>query len=136
MIARLQSIAPDDHHVDLTPLIDVVFILLIFFVVTATFIKEYGVDATVPPDNSTINSDDDTLTIRISMNDRFYLNGTAVDGAALPARVFAYLAIKPEAKVAVLAAPQSSTQALVIAVDAVRQSGVITVPIQRDRSGS
>lgn len=46
---RRQKHAPDDSDIDMTPMLDIVFIMLIFFIVTATFLSEKGIDLTPPP---------------------------------------------------------------------------------------
>ena len=58
----------DDNQINLTPMLDVVFIMLIFFIVTATFVKEVGLDVNQPDDDKpkTVDPDKKSIVVRIS----------------------------------------------------------------------
>ncbi len=49
MSRRTRKKPVDDSDIDMTPMLDIVFIMLIFFIVTATFLSEQGIDLTQPP---------------------------------------------------------------------------------------
>ena len=65
----------EEAKIDLTPMLDVVFIMLIFFIVTATFVKELGLDVNKPPDVDITTSDSDSITIVVRPNDEIEING-------------------------------------------------------------
>ena len=55
----------EEAKIDLTPMLDVVFIMLIFFIVTATFVKELALDVNKPPDQEVTTSDSQSLFVRL-----------------------------------------------------------------------
>lgn len=76
-MARRQSrVLQDDEEVqlDMTPMLDVVFILLIFFIVTAVFVKEPGVDI-VRPETQLRDREKPTLLVAVTANDEIYVDG-------------------------------------------------------------
>lgn len=76
-MARRQSrVLQDDEEVqlDMTPMLDVVFILLIFFIVTAVFVKEPGVEI-VRPETQLREREKPTLLVAVTANDEIYVDG-------------------------------------------------------------
>ena len=81
----------DETEVDMTPMLDIVFIMLIFFIVTTSFIKESGIDITRPNNNESEAPPNPTSPILIRINDTgdVTLNGALIDVAQVEARVSA-----------------------------------------------
>lgn len=79
--------AENDESVDLTPMLDVVFIMLIFFIVTAVFIKETGVEVIKPKAKTTEESIQTSILIAIDDKNRIWVDGKTVDIRALPAYI-------------------------------------------------
>ena len=71
----------DDSKINLTPMLDVVFIMLIFFIVTATFVKEVGLDVNQPEDDKpkTVDPDKKSIVVRITNRDRIIIAQRDVD---------------------------------------------------------
>ena len=111
---------------DLTPMLDVVFILLIFFIVTATFVKETGID--VPSDDSSreIVNAKQSLVVEITRNNRFYVNKRHVDKRALLSYLSALHAEKPDASMVIVPDNVAMSDSLVFALDLGRILGVKT----------
>lgn len=65
-------------EINLTPMLDVVFIMLIFFVVTASFIKEFGLDITLPAGGEVLPQELETIKVVIEYDDSFHVNGRAL----------------------------------------------------------
>ena len=76
-----------DNQINLTPMLDVVFIMLIFFIVTATFVKEVGLDVNQPDDDKpkTVDPDKKSIVVRISNRDRIVIAKRDVDWRAVRA---------------------------------------------------
>ena len=122
----------EEAKIDLTPMLDVVFIMLIFFIVTATFVKEVGLDVNKPPDVDITNSDSDSITIVVQPNDRIEIEGLNVDRRAVAAQIIRRKAENSKAQVSVLAHPKSKTDTLVAVVDAIKEAGINeSVPINQ-----
>ena len=88
----------DDEQINLTPMLDVVFIMLIFFIVTATFVKEVGLDVNQPDQDKpkTVDPEKRSIVVKISNRDRIIIGGRDVDWRAVRAnRIHRTPAIPP-----------------------------------------
>ena len=86
-IVNTEVLVEEDGAIDLTPMLDVVFIMLIFFIVTAVFIKEAGVEVIKPKAKTTIESIPTSILIAIDDKNRIWVDGKTVDIRALPAYI-------------------------------------------------
>ncbi len=120
----------DQAEIDLTPMLDVVFIMLIFFIVTATFVKELALDINAPPAQELSTTENKSVTIFIRANDEIVINGLTVDKRAVAAQIIRAKAENPKAPVSVLAHSKSRAETLVSVVDSIREAGINeSVPI-------
>ena len=120
----------DASEIDLTPMLDVVFIMLIFFIVTATFVKEMGLDVNAPDKNQNIkDADKQSIVVQITSRDRIRIRGRDVDFRAVRANIERLHAENPEAPVVVQPHPDSTTESMIHVMDAARQAGVYNVSI-------
>ncbi len=97
MRAKRQQAAEDEAQIDLTPMLDVVFIMLIFFIVTASFIKEAGVEVNRPEASTSNPKENVNILIAITGNDEVWMDGRRVDVRAVRANVERLHAEKPPA---------------------------------------
>lgn len=115
----------DEATVDLTPMLDIVFIMLIFFIVTATFVREAGLDVTKPDDDQNQNqSIVQSLRIIITPQDRILINMRDVDRRAVRAVVERYIAQNPKGSVVIQISARARTETVVAAMDQVKLAGV------------
>ena len=114
----------EEAKIDLTPMLDVVFIMLIFFIVTATFVKELALDAYKPPDIQETTSDNNSITIVIRANDEIYIDGLSIDKRAVSAQIVRRKAENPQAQVSIAAHPKSRADILVSVVNSVKEAGI------------
>ena len=115
----------EESEIDLTPMLDVVFIMLIFFIVTATFVKEIGIDINSPDKNQNIkDADRKSIVVRITNRDRILIRGRDIDFRAVRANIERLHAETPEAPVVVQPHPDSTTEVMVHVMDAAREAGV------------
>jgi biopolymer transport protein ExbD len=119
----------NDEQINLTPMLDVVFIMLIFFIVTATFIKEVGLDVNQPPDDKpkTVDPDKKSIVVRITNRDRIMIAQRDIDWRAVRANIERLHAENPEAPVIIQSHPDSTTEALIHVMDSARQAGVYNI---------
>ncbi|MEM7364520.1 MAG: biopolymer transporter ExbD [Pseudomonadota bacterium] len=120
----------EEGEIDLTPMLDVVFIMLIFFIVTATFVKEIGIDVNSPDKNQNIqDADKKSIVVKISSRDRIEIRGRNVDIRSVRANIERLHAEDPEAPVVVQPHPESTTEVMIQVMDSARQAGVYNVSI-------
>jgi biopolymer transport protein ExbD len=120
----------EESEIDLTPMLDVVFIMLIFFIVTATFVKEIGLDVNSPDKNQNVkDADKQSIVVMITSRDRIQIRGRDVDVRAVRANIERLHAENPEAPVVVQPHPESSTDTMIQVMDSARQAGVYNVSI-------
>ena len=120
-----------DNQINLTPMLDVVFIMLIFFIVTATFVKEVGLDVNQPDDDKpkTVDPDKKSIVVRITSRDRIVIAQRDVDWRAVRANIERLHAENPEAPVIIQPHADSTTEAMIHVMDSARQAGVYNVSL-------
>ena len=124
----------DENEINLTPMLDVVFIMLIFFIVTASFIKEAGLDVNRPDAPMTESTPEESnILVMINANDEIWIERRLIDPRALRANIERMHAENPEGSVVIQANNQSSNKMLVTVMDAARQAGVYNISIADSR---
>lgn len=119
----------EQSEVNLTPMLDVVFIMLVFFVVTATFLNETGVSVYLPPGGGEPPPDLQTIAVRVEASGAFVVNERTVSRSGLSSYLQYLLSGNPDANFAVLVSKEASVDDTVAAVDAGRRLGFDVVPI-------
>ena len=114
----------DEAEVDLTPMLDVVFIMLIFFIVTASFIKEVGLDLNRPEGGSTKTMvDNENIFIQISNDGLIFVDRRIVDIRAVRPNIERLRAERPNGKVVIAPGEASFNGLLVEVMDQARLAG-------------
>jgi biopolymer transport protein ExbD len=121
--------ADEESSIDLTPMIDVTFIMLIFFIVTATFIKEAGIDVNKPEAETATVKEKANILIAIDRNDRIWIDQRQVDIRSVRPNIERLHAENPQGSVVIQADRESKTETLIAVMDASRQAGVYNVAI-------
>ena len=125
----------DESEINLTPMLDVVFIMLIFFIVTASFIKEAGIDVNRPDAPvSDAKPEDTNILIRISSTDEIWIDRRLIDPRAVRANIERLHAEKPEGTIVIQPHKKSTNKMLVTVMDASRAAGVYNISLADDRS--
>ena len=120
----------EEGEIDLTPMLDVVFIMLIFFIVTATFVKEMGLDVNTPYKNQNVkDADKQSIVVQVTSRDRIRIRGRDIDFRAVRANIERLHAENPEAPVVIQPHPESKTEIMIHVMDSARQAGVFNVSI-------
>jgi biopolymer transport protein ExbD len=113
--------AEDEGAVDLTPMLDVVFIMLIFFIVTATFIKEAGVEVNRPDASTSDQKDNTTVLVAINADNSIWIDKRRVDIRSVRANIERLHAENPEGGVVIQADELSSIKTFTGVLDAARE---------------
>jgi biopolymer transport protein ExbD len=124
-----RSFEEEESEVNLTPMLDVVFIMLIFFIVTASFVKEAGIDVTRPPAATAEKKERGNILVAITENNQIWIDRRQVDPRALRANIERLYAENPQGSVVILADEKSQNGLLVRVMDAARLAGVGSVSL-------
>ena len=120
----------DESSIDLTPMLDVVFIMLIFFIVTASFVKEVGLEIT-RPDESVSDADPDlkNIVLQVTATDEIWLEGRRIDVRSVRANIQRLYAQNPQASVIIQAAPKATTDTLTKISDQAREANIFDISL-------
>ncbi len=119
----------EEAAIDLTPMLDVVFIMLIFFIVTASLCKEAGIDVNRPEASTAVNKDRANILVAISDTNEIWINKRRVDERAVQANIERLYAENPQGSVVIQADKKATTDTLIKVMDASRAAGVFDVSI-------
>jgi biopolymer transport protein ExbD len=128
-ILRQLDTGTDESTVDITPMLDVVFIMLIFFIVTATFIKESGIDVDKPEAATAVVQEKASILIAIDSSDRIWIDRRQVDVRSVRSIVERLHAENPKGSVVIQADRDSRNEVLVQVMDASRRAGVYEIAL-------
>ena len=124
-----QNQQEEESEINITPMLDVVFIMLIFFIVTATFIKEAGIDVNRPDAATAVKQEKANILIAIGPNNDIWIDRRQVDVRSLRPNIERLHAENPQGSVVIQADKESKTDTLIQVMDASRQAGVYNVSI-------
>ena len=119
----------EEVEINITPMLDVVFIMLIFFIVTTSFIKETGIDVNRPSADTAEKKERGNILIAINANGEIWLNKRKIDVRSVRANVERAHAENPEGSVVITADKESKTDTLIQVMDQARLAGVQNVSI-------
>ena len=124
-----QPVPEEEVAIDITPMLDVVFIMLIFFIVTATFVKEAGIDVNRPDATTATKQDKANILIAIGPNNDIWIDKRQIDIRSVRPNIERLHAENPQGSVVIQADKESKTDTLIQVMDAARQAGVYNVSI-------
>ena len=124
-----QAQQEEESEINITPMLDVVFIMLIFFIVTATFIKEAGIDVNRPDAQTAVKQEKANILIAIGPNNDIWIDRRQVDIRSVRPNIERLHAENPQGSVVIQADKESKTETLIEVMDASRQAGVYNVSI-------
>mgnify|MGYP003630125738 FL=1 len=128
MMARATA-DEDESAIDITPMLDVVFIMLIFFIVTATFVKEAGIDVNRPDAATAVKQEKANILIAINAKNEIWIDRRRVDVRSVRPNIERLHAENPQGSVVIQADKDSKTETLIKVMDASRSAGVFNVAI-------
>ena len=132
MRKKSASMEEEENEINLTPMLDVVFIMLIFFIVTATFIKEAGIQVERPDTVTADSQDDASILIAISPNDDIWIDRQKRDPRAVRSLLERLHAENPKGSIVIQADEESTHATLVVVMEAAKAAGVTNVAIATD----
>lgn len=129
---RLRNKSQDDTKIDITPMLDVVFIMLIFFIVTASFVKEAGVEVNRPEAKTATKKDQANILVAITPQNEIWIDKRRIDPERIQANIERLHAENPQGTVVIQADKKATTETLVKVMDAARAAGVYDVSLATD----
>lgn len=118
-----------EADINITPLLDIVFIMLIFFVVTTSFVKESGIEVNRPTAQTAERKEHTSILIAISPSGEIWIDRRVVDIRAVRAAIERLRAENPEGAVVIQGDREAQIGLLVQVMDQVRKAGVSNVSI-------
>lgn len=122
----------ESEEINLTPMLDVVFIMLIFFIVTATFIKEAGIQVDRPDTTTADTQDDAAILVAISANDEIWIDRKERDPKEVRSILEKMRAENPKGSMVIQADEESTNETLVKVMEAAKLVGISNVAIASD----
>ncbi len=119
----------EESEINMTPMLDVVFIMLIFFIVTASFVKEAGIDVNRPDAATATKKKKANILIAISASNQIWIDRRRVDIRQVRPNIERLHAENPQGTVVIQADEESSTKTLIAVMDASRQANVFEIAI-------
>lgn len=121
----------EEAEINITPMLDIVFIMLIFFIVTTSFVKEQGLEvsrpSSAPPKE--VKQDKGPIVVKINSGSLISVKGRVLEPGAVQANLEREKAEKPASPLIVAAHPDADTEALVTILDAAKAVGIDSVSV-------
>ncbi|CAN5234903.1 biopolymer transporter ExbD [soil metagenome] len=134
-MAKRHASGEDDTEINITPMLDIVFIMLIFFIVTTSFIKETGIDPNRPEAQTAAEKARGNILIAISAVGQIWMNKNQVDLNQVRNMVETARAETPESSVIVIADERAPTGVLIDVMDQIRLGGVEGISVAAEPEG-
>jgi len=128
-LAKVLQDQEEAEEINMTPMLDVVFILLIFFIVTASFVKEAGIEVNRPEAATAVKKERANILVAISDKGEIWINKRRIDVRAVQANIERLKAENPQGTVVIQADKKATTDVLIKVMDSARAAGVYDVSI-------
>mgnify|MGYP000565809794 CR=1 FL=1 len=126
---RRHTLEGSDAEVDMTPMLDIIFIMLIFFIVTTSFVKEQGLLVSKPKNSNPKAPTTPNIIVNISDTGIVRFNNTQVDIERLAARIESFLSNHDTTSAVVIADPATKMDDVVAVIDQIKSFNQLTVAI-------
>ena len=127
--APISQAVAEEEEINITPMLDVVFILLIFFIVTANFIKEPGLEVNRPDSETAEPTENAAILIAVGNAGEIYMDGRRIDKRQVKANVVRLLAENPQGSVVIQADEKATADTIMAVMDGARESGVYNISL-------
>lgn len=129
MARRIRATDSDSNDIDITPMLDIVFIMLIFFIVTTSFVKESGVQVNRPSAQTAADKKGNNILVAIRSNGEIWIDRRAIDIRAVRANIERLKAENIEGAVIIQADEFAPTGLLVKVMDQIRLAGISNISV-------
>ncbi|MED5411848.1 MAG: biopolymer transporter ExbD [Pseudomonadota bacterium] len=119
-------------EIDLTPMLDVVFILLIFFIVTSVFVTEAGIEVIKPEASTVEDTSGDLILIAIGPSGDIWIDGDQIDPRFIRSRFELRLADAPNSAIIIQADQNADNEQVMLVLEAARDANIEDVSISAE----
>ena len=121
----------DEAEINITPMLDIVFIMLIFFIVTTSFVKETGLEVSRPSNAppKEVKQKRGPIVVKINASGMISIKGRLLEPQAVRANLEREKAEKPDSPLIIAASPDATTESLVTILDAAKAVGIASVSV-------
>ncbi len=119
----------DEAQVDLTPMLDIVFIMLIFFIVTSSFVRESGIEVDRPSATNIVSQDKAGIHVAVTANNDIYIDKRMVDAERVQATLEVLLVEKPNSGLVIQADERAHSGIVVKVMDAAKSAGIENIAL-------
>ncbi|MCB2106749.1 MAG: biopolymer transporter ExbD [Rhodobacteraceae bacterium] len=134
MADRISANRQEDAQIDMTPMLDVVFIMLIFFIVTATFVKESGIEVERPVAQTGVEQQRVSTLVAVSADDAVWIDNQETDVQAVRATIEKLLAENPQGSVVLQADKRARAGVVIEVMNQIKAGGAEAVAIATDEN--
>jgi biopolymer transport protein ExbD len=134
-MARRHATHEEETEINITPMLDIVFIMLIFFIVTTSFIKETGIDPNRPEALTAAKQDRGNILIGVSAIGEIWMNKRSVDLASVRQMVEQARNESPESTVVIVADEEAETGVVIDLMDQIRLGGITNISVAAEVGG-
>ena len=127
--APISQAVAEEEEINITPMLDVVLILLIFFIVTANFIKEPGLEVNRPDSETAEPTENAAILIAVGNAGEIYMDGRRIDKRQVKANVVRLLAENPQGSVVIQADEKATADTIMAVMDGAREAGVYNISL-------
>ncbi|MDO6706734.1 MULTISPECIES: biopolymer transporter ExbD [unclassified Photobacterium] len=127
------SAAREEAQVDLTSMLDIVFIMLIFFIVTSSFVRESGVEVNRPQASNVVSQKDAGIFVAITSANDVYIDKRVVDVERVQATLETMLLEQPDASLVIQADEHAYSGTVVKVMDAAKGAGVQNIALAAEK---
>lgn len=135
-MAKRHSEKQEDTEINITPMLDIVFIMLIFFIVTTSFVKETGIDPTRPQAETAREKPRGNILIGVTELGDIWFNKQKIELGMVRQRVEAAQAENPESSAVIIADEGAPTGVVIDIMDQIALGGVIDISVAAELEGS
>jgi biopolymer transport protein ExbD len=128
-MAARQRREEEDPEINITPMLDIVFIMLIFFIVTTSFVTEPGISPRKPVAETATEKSRGNVLIAISQSGQIWMDKRSVELSQVRAMVEAAMAENPESSAVIIADEEADSGILIDLMDQIRLGGIATISI-------
>ena len=128
--------ADEEAEINITPMLDIVFIMLIFFIVTTSFVKEKGLEVSRPSNSppKQVEQKKGPIVVKIDGSSNITIQGRILEPKAVQANLERQKAEKPDSPLIVASHPDAETDALITVLDAAKAVNISSVSVATTRS--